>query len=138
MRNKKARALVEESVERGATASNPCNSCFILPPLKMILVFFWILLLLFFPVLREQFVTFELPHGNVEQTDRVSFCVLMGDSETGRRLESSNVINLPVSMSSPLLTPPLSLFYFKKMKERKRRKKLGICFYFKKKKKFKI
>lgn len=47
----------------------------------MILVLFWILLLLFFPVLREQFVTFKLLHGNVEQTDRVSFYVLIGESK---------------------------------------------------------
>jgi len=84
-------------------------------------------LLLFFPVLREWFVTFELPHGNVKQTDRVSCLVFnMRKGERGRRLESSNVINLSVSLqsSSPLLLFPC--FTLKKKKERKKNRHMFL------------
>lgn len=83
MRNKKARALVEESVERG-------EYCYCLEPMQFLFYttsfendssVFLDFVVVVFSCTQGTVVTFKLPHGNVEQTDRVSFCFLIGESE---------------------------------------------------------
>lgn len=61
------------------------SSCFILPPFKVILVLF------FFPVLREHFVTFELPHGSMGKLTGYGVFGFVSRSMWGQLLSVSEI-----------------------------------------------
>lgn len=107
MRHKKARALVEESVGRGeyCYCLEPMQFLFYTTSFKSYSSVFWVFfVVIFFLYSGNSLLLLScLTETWSKLTGYHALVFNRREGERERRLESSNVINLPVSISSPLL-----------------------------------